>query len=320
MTSPIGPGSANPYGIGSGNSYGASALQKYGIGVTGSSVTASGTSALGAGRTVYMGMKSTKPTPPKGPYAPGYTPSTSPYTGTRDELDYSTASNLPAVWAKSDPNKLKELVNKGIMYRIPGWSADMGLPEIMAQWGDIVDSSIAISKGTGTDWSPWDVIESYADSQKGKFGTKREGDWVIDVATGERIKYVGKTKKTTTNKQFNLSSAEDVKVLTTQMLTEALGRRPTADELSTFRSSINSMEQANPEIVSTTTEYKPVAGGERGMELEEVGSTSTRSGGLSEAAKQLAIEESVRETPEYSKYQSGTTYFNALMQMISGGF
>lgn len=322
MTTPIGPSPNNPYGIGMGNnSLGTSALQNAGIGINGTSVTPSGLTALGSGRTIYMGTKKGTAVKAAGPYAPGYRPPMETLGGgmVADRVSYAEAIGLPVKWARDDPKKLQEFVNKGILYKIPGFSPDMGLPEIMDRWKLMVDSAEEFTKGTQTDWSPFDVMESYSDTSK-KFGTQRQGDWIVDLNTGQRIKYVGKTKKTSTEKRVDLSSAEDVKALTTQVLTEALGRIPTADEIAQFKSTINSLEQATPEVVTTTEEFRPVAGGEQGMELERVGSTSTRTGGLSEAARQLAVQENVRETPEYQKYQGGTTYFNALMQMISGGF
>lgn len=278
---------------------------------------------LNATSPIYMGTKPYESKAGPGPYAPGYKPNRfvgDPgslfLSGGEKNISYGEARLMPRDWT---PDEMKQFVNKGILYKVKGFDTDMGMPEILAAWDDLVQASYALNEGKKDGkWTPWDVLESYSDSDK-KFGTQRQGDWIIDLNTGQRVKYVGKTKKTTVDKRVDLSSSEDVKALTHQILREALGRIPTEEELAQFRTTINSMEQATPEVVTTTTEFAPVAGGEAGMELQEVGSTSTRTGGLSAEARQLAIQESVRETPEYQKYQSGTTYFNALMQMIAGG-
>lgn len=224
----------------------------------------------------------------------------------KNTMDYEKASGLPATWSEKEK---RDFVSKGILYGMPGFDYNMGMPEIMKAWGDMVDSSQVLSKSGGGDWSPWDVMESY---RKGDdWGTIRKGDWLYDARTNEKVKYVGPKSKTTTSKNVNLSSPEDVKALTTQMLTELLGRAPTTEELARYRSSINGYEEANPEITTTTTTYDDMG--------EPVNQSSKTTGGASQAALGSIVSEGAKKGPEYGKYQSGTTYFNALMAMISGG-
>jgi len=255
------------------------------------------------GSTVYMG-------PNMGVLAPGLMAGGVGVAGSvigHNTMDYEKASGLPATW--SDQQK-RDFISKGILYKLPGFDMNMGMPEIMKAWGNLVDSAQVISKAGGGDWSPWDVMGSYANDGKG-FGTVRKGDWEYDARTGEKVKYVGPRTKTTTSKNVNLSSPEDVRALTTQMLTELLGRAPTTEELAKYRSSINGFERSNPEVTTTTHTLNEMG--------EEVSQQSTTTGGASQAALGGIISEGAKEGPEYGKYQSGTTYFNALMQMISGG-
>ncbi len=237
-----------------------------------------------------------------GPYAPGY--KGTPYLAAKS-ASYDDAVIMPTEW--SDKEK-RDFVNKGILYKLPGFSPDMGLPEMVDAWTSLVDRSQEFSKG-GTDWSPWDVMESYKND--GKFGTVRRGDWLYDVATGEKVKYVGPKTKTTTDKRVDLSSPEDVKALTTQMLSELLGRAPTTEELARYRAAINGYEEANPEVTTTTTTLDDMG--------EAVSQSSKTTGGASEAAKAGLVTEPAKQGPEYGKYQSATTYFDAMMQMIGGG-
>jgi len=229
-------------------------------------------------------------------------------------MSYKDARGLPLQWMNSDPDKLKEFVNTGILRKIPGFDVGMGMPEILSAWDDMLKAAWAMNQtgnktAAGTDWSPWDVMNTYSSSGM-NFGTVRKGDWEYDIATGERLRYVGPKTKTRTDSKIDLSSPEQVQALTTQMLTELLGRAPNAEELARYKTSINAYEQANPLISTTTETYN-----ERG----EVESTSTsQSGGVSNEARGQLISTEAKKGPEYGKYQAGTTYWNALMQLIGG--
>lgn len=258
-----------------------------------------------SGGRVYLGptMKGTKDKEGiVGPYAPGY--KGTPYTGAKS-ASYDEAVIMPTQW--SDKEK-RDFVNKGILYKLPGFSADMGLPEIVDRWTFLVDKSQEFSK-SGTSWSPWEVMDTY--KTDGKFGTVRRGDWLYDAATGEKVKYVGPKTKTTTDKRVNLSSSEDVKALTNQMLTELLGRAPTVEELARYRAAINGYENKNPEVTTTTSTLDDMG--------EVVSQSSKTTGGASQAAIGGLVEEGAKKGPEYGKFQSATTYYNAMMQMITGG-
>jgi hypothetical protein len=223
------------------------------------------------------------------------------------------ARNLPLIWARDDPNKLKQFVNKGVIAKIKGFDTDMGMPEIMSAWDDMVAASVAFGK-SGQKWTPWDVMDTYGNT-KGKFGTERRGDFVYDIATGQAVKYVGPTSKTQTSKKVNLTSSEDVRAIAMQALREALGRAPTTEEVAQFRAGINALEKASPEVTTTTVQLKPnLATGD----VEQTSSESTTSGGVSQAAMEGVISQAATGTPEYAKHQSGTTYFNALLGLLGG--
>ena len=233
-------------------------------------------------------------------------------------LTYDQAKGLPAQWIQTDPDMLKKLVNKGIINKVPGFDVGMGLPEIMSAWDDLVQASFAANQAGGANgkkWTPWDILDTYSNS-KNKYGTVKKGDWEYDVATGERIRYIGQTSKTTTSKSVNLSSLEDVQALTTQVLTQALGRAPTANELAQYKSTINGAQEKNPTVTTTTSQLSgDVATGN----VETTAQNSVTSGGFSNDAAAQMVQNQAKKGPEYGKYQSGTTYYNALMQMLTGG-
>lgn len=230
-----------------------------------------------------------------------------------DSMSYQDAQSLPAYWYGSDPSVYKNFLAKLIMYKYPGASSDMGIPEAMSAWDDLLKMAITLNKSnTGsskTDWSPWDILESY-NRKPGSMGTHKEGDWLLDNATGERVKYVG--PKTKTNKQtaIDLSDPKQVQAIAEQTLTQMIGRAPTAKELAKFKATLNGYEAEHPEITTTTDHYDDMG--------NVTASDVVRSGGVSDAARQSLIGSNVKGTKEYGKYQSGTTYFNALMAMVGG--
>lgn len=231
-------------------------------------------------------------------------------------VSFDQARVAPLGWSQG---QLKQFVNQGIMNKIPGFDVNMGMPEIQAAWERLVQSSqLFNSQVAGPQdkmWTPFDVMNSYANS-KGKFGTVQKGDWVFDVATGERIKYVGKTTRTTTSKQLDLSSPEEVQALVTQVLREALGRAPNAQELARFKATITGYEKENPEVTTTVQQLSPdLATGE----VNVTSQSSTTTGGVSDVARAALVSEPTMETKEYGKYQAATTYWGAMMQMIAGG-
>jgi hypothetical protein len=235
-----------------------------------------------------------------------------------DALDYETARLLPTGWS---PDRLKEFVNKGIMYGLPGFDVGMGMPEIVSAWDDLVKASATFSTG-GKKWTPWDVMDTYGGKDQ-KFGTMTKGDWVYDVATGERLKYVGKTTRTSKSEQVNLSSPEEAQALITQVLREALGRAPNAEELAKFKASIAGYEKSSPEVTTVTETATPesiaAAQASGGDVFTGANQKSTTSGGVSDAARAALVTAPTEDTKEYGKYQSATTYWDAMMQMIGGG-
>ncbi len=235
---------------------------------------------------------------------------------------YAQALIAPRDWSAS---QLKEFVNTGIINKVPGFEAGMGLPEVLSAWERLIDTSHKLNAGLADDakkWTPMDVLKTYA-NDKGSQGTRREGDWIYDVATGERIKYVGKTSRTQKSSNVDLSSAEEVQAIATQALRETLGRAPTAKELAQFKSTIAGFEKANPTVTTTTQTITPEMIAEAQKSGGDVWTTatteSTTSGGVTDAARAQLITDPTMETKEYGKYQSGTTYFNALLALTGGG-
>ncbi len=229
-------------------------------------------------------------------------------------VSYGEAVLAPAnSWSQS---QLTQFVNQGIINKVPGFDVGMGMPQIQAAWQKMVDASVLFNQGTKEGqkpWTPWDVLNSWSDN-KGKFGTTTKDGWVYDVATGERLKYVGATTKTTKSTNLDLSSPEQVQAIAQAALQQALGRNPNAKELAQFKSTIAGYEKAHPQVTTTTQTLKPdLATGQ----VDVASQSSTTTGGVTDAERQGLVTEAAQKTPEYGKYQAAN-YFQMLLGMVGG--
>jgi len=229
-------------------------------------------------------------------------------------VSYGEAVLAPATsWSQS---QIAQFVNQGIINKVPGFDVGMGMPQIQLAWQKMVDSSVLFNQGIRDGqkpWTPWDVLNSWSDS-KGKFGTTTKDGWVYDVATGERLKYVGATTKTTKSTNLDLSSPEQVQAIAQSALQQALGRNPNAKELAQFKSTIAGYERAHPQVTTTTSQLTPdLATGT----LDTTSQSSTTTGGVTDAERQGLVTEAAQKTPEYHKYQAAN-YFQMLLGMVGG--
>lgn len=150
-------------------------------------------------------------------------------------------------------------------------------------WGSYAAQSAAYwMNGMGKPITPWDVIS-------------------MDRKTREAV-----GPRTSTSTNMNLSSLGDAKYIAQQAARSLLGRDPTQAEVSTLLNSLNAAERANPTVTTTVTQ----PGGD---------STSTTTGGLSEAARAMQAQEQLKASKEYGAYQAATTYYNDMISVIRGG-
>ena len=103
---------------------------------------------------------------------------------------------------------------------------------------------------------------------------------------------------TTTSTNATLYSIEQVQSTATLAFQNALGRRPTNEELQAFLDTINGARK------STTTTTQP-----------DGSSSSTTTGGVDPAQVAQNMAEA---NPEYAGYQKATTYFDAMLSALNG--
>lgn len=259
------------------------------------------TTGMGPTGRVYMGMGAAKYT--AGPMAGAPLPG----GGQAPQfLSYQDAVNAPLSW---DQSTLDKFIVDGTMKKIPGFSSNMGIDEVLAKWDDWVNLSMQ-QQARGNNMSPMDVFNSYK-SREGAL--VRRGNWMYDAATGTPVKYVGPTSKTTTNTTVNEMSREDALALTKNAMAQMLGRGPTSQEVMQYMNILNGQARANPQVTTTTQQIDPETG-------EVTNTSSVSKGGISSAGLQAAAEEKMKGTAEHKEYAATTTYYDAFMQLLSRGY
>jgi hypothetical protein len=223
---------------------------------------------------------------------------------------YAQARLQPLDWSS---DQLAQFVNKGVMNKVPGFDTNMGMPEVLSAWDDLIKSAYAMNQKDPNNpkWTPDDVMNTYA-NPKGKFGTVTRGNWEYDIATGEKIRYVGPLSKTTTSTQIQELTREDALALTKNSMASMLGRAPSAAEVGQYLNILNGYEKEHPQTTTTTTQIDPNTG-------EAANSASTTTGGTTAAGRQALLEEQMKQSPEYGAFQAATTGMSWLAQAISKG-
>src|SRR4030095_1164046 len=216
------------------------------------------------------------------------------------------ARSLPVSWSQDE---MDNFIRQGVIRKIPGFSMDMGLDQVLDKWDDMVTLSSKLY-ANGQKVSPSDIMNSYK-SREGQ--TVKRGNWEYDAVTGEPVKYVGPTSKTSTSTRCELATREEAVALAKNSMAQLMGRMPTNEELASYMNLLNGYERANPTTSTTTSQISSETG-------EEVSSSTTSTGGVTQAGRQALLEEKMRATPESGAYQAATTYMSALMETIMRGY
>lgn len=258
--------------------------------------------SLGLGQ-VYMGRKSAADIMRQ---TSGAGPSAGKISEEDDWRNLNEARIMPQQWTDKERD---EFVRSGVMRKVPGFNENMGLPEILAQWDDMVKLSQQMGQ-QGIKMSPWDIMNTY----KNREGTTyKKGNWEYDAVTDQPVKYIGPLERTSTSTRVALSTREDALSLAKQSMAQILGRAPRPEEVASYLNLLNGYEKQNPETSTTTSTIDPTTG--------EVASSNTSStGGVTGAGRQALLEQQMLKTNEAGSYQAATTYYSALMQELARGY
>jgi hypothetical protein len=224
----------------------------------------------------------------------------------------------PLSWSQ---DQVDQFVNQGVLAHATGFSRQMGMPEVVSAWDDLIKSAYAFNSKDPNNpkWTPQDVLNTYSDNQ-GKFGEVQQGDWMYDIATGLKTRYVGPTTKTLTDKTVDTLTREDALAISRQTMGQMLGRMPTNDEVTKYLNLLNTYAQSHPRTTTTVSHIDPTTGEEVSRDVSTDVGMSASIAGRAAADKQALLESEMMKSPEYGAYQAATTYYNAMMQMITRGY
>jgi hypothetical protein len=143
------------------------------------------------------------------------------------------------------------------------------------------------SKETGHPMTPMQILAFMA----GKAGTNAN-------ANAQSL------AKDTTDTRYNIEDPATALAITTSVLTAALGRQATPDEVSRYKNAIAAYDRANPTVTHTHTD----ANGN---------STSTSRGGATQPGEQAVVQSMVGNSAEGQAYQTNNV-FDQAMKILAG--
>lgn len=191
-------------------------------------------------------------------------------------------SDAQLQWYRMSPDQQKQWAQKA--YALGYITSPVNLSAAQGVWNSMVGES-ANYLSVGKKFTPWDVLDKNAGANVSALKQRAQGG------------------TTQTNTSIDLSDRSSVEAISRQVLQQALGRDPTDSEVNTYFNTIRAQEKAHPTVTTTKNDGK--------------GNTSTTSsGGFSQADAADFLQSKIQDDPEYAMYQGGTTYFNAAMQAV----
>ena len=168
-------------------------------------------------------------------------------------------------------------------------------------WQDAVKEAASFYTYGKRRVTPWQVLDYMRNLQPG--GGTSSG--FPGGSGGGGTGYNGPRSRTSRSKDTSIPDASTIKTGVTAIFTDAVGRAPTAGELSQYTAYFQRAAKKNPRVTVTTARYDKYGA--------QVDTTTKQSGGID--LNQLG-KDKAQADPEYGAYQAATTYMNALLQAI----
>lgn len=208
---------------------------------------------------------------------------------------YKSASDMQ-VWLQENWNrsaKFRTIMNQYAV-AIPGFG--VGYRSVSAMWDAAGAYSAQLAATGKAKLTPMQVLQLWA-------GGKATGLPNSPIG-GDGS---GRTTSHSTNTSYDLSDPMTAKALTNAVLSSALGREATAEELSQYRAALNSYEKSNP-TVTTGTQTTDANGNST--------SSSTSRGGASQAGREQILKDKAMGTAEGQAF-TGASMFEKAMQVLA---
>lgn len=125
------------------------------------------------------------------------------------------------------------------------------------------------------------------------------------AAAAESAPFTGsRTSRSTT---VNLSDPASARSLANYVLSKALGREALPEEIDAYRDALNSYEENNPSVTTTTATY------DEGIQTDQKSRTR---GGATAAGSEQVLSDLAREEEDYAEYQAAGPVFNAVLAAL----
>ena len=198
------------------------------------------------------------------------------------------------------------------------------LDDLRIVWETALEYS-ANKYATGSKKTPWEMIPLMGGAWQGGGGAADRSRSMTQT-----MHEAGRTV-TETATQVDISNPEQSRALVQDVLSRALGRWASGDELSEFVGTLNTYQRENPSVSTRTSTTAPSTtttsttesgdGSQQVTGSETVGgetnsSTTNQQGATAEGGQQLLLEEAM-EQPDYGAYQASTTYMDALIGALA---
>jgi hypothetical protein len=238
-----------------------------------------------------------------------------------EEDDIKSVAEGMAMFYEDDFD-LQKLAEEAERY---GLRAD-SLDDLRNVWETAIQYS-ANKYAAGSKKTPWEMIPLMGGAWQGG-GGKADRSRTMTQTMHE----AGRTV-TETATQVDISNPEQSRALVQDVLSRALGRWATGDELGEFVGTLNTYQRENPSVSTrtsvttpqTTTQTTTEGGSDTDQTSESssktvggetTSSTTNKQGATAEGGQQLLLENAM-EAPDYGAYQASTTYYDALLGVLA---
>lgn len=246
-----------------------------------------------------------------------------------DEDDIKSVAEAMAMFYEDDFD-LNRLGAEAEKYGLKAETLD----DLMGVWETAVQYS-ANKYAVGSKRTPWEMIPLMAGAWRGDGSaadrSRALAESLNEPRTVTQTAHTAGRTVTETATQVDISNPEQSRALVQDVLSRALGRWATGEELAEFVGTLNTYQRENPSTSTRTTTTTPETTTQTTTESadgtssesstrtkggESSSSVVNQQGATAEGAQQLLLE-SAMEQPDYGAYQASTTYYQALLGALA---
>jgi hypothetical protein len=236
--------------------------------------------------------------------------------------NYLDGGKVPMVFWGSKPDKIQNIIHDIATGKSTSVGTTLTLQDAVSDWYKWSDQErsafgqrlyklglVKDPNDYGAVFNTWQSAVQEASNFYMAAGKKVTPWQVLDVVAGGAGGGPHSTTQTNTSKSFNIPTVADAHAATRQLFQALMGRDPDENEQDRYASMMTAYAQKHP-TVTKETGTTDIHG--------NVTSSSTKTGGWTDAGLTDVLSQKAKADPEYGSYQAATTYFNALIGSLGG--